>query len=63
MIAIKTAASLVSDFVTALCVTFVLMFFVLAYFEPTTLDGLAHNAHEIVPTVVNGFIAFIMNLF
>lgn len=63
MILVKTAASLASDLVTAICVSFVALFIFLAYFEPMTLDMLAHNAHEIVPQTIDGLIAIIKNLF
>lgn len=63
MIVIKTAASLVSDLVMALGLSFLVLFIALAYFEPMLLDTLVHQAHDVVPTVIDGFIAFVKNLF
>ena len=63
MTVIKTAASLASDFVTAVCLSFVALFVALAYFEPTTLDMLVHQAHDVIPQVIDNTIAFVKNLF
>lgn len=63
MTVIKTAASLATSLVTALCLSFVALFIFLAYFEPMTLDALVHQAHEIIPQGIDATVNAIHNLF
>jgi hypothetical protein len=60
---ILTAIDITVDFIMVLCAAFVILFIALAYFEPMTLDMLAHQAHEVVPVAIDSIINFIKNLF
>ena len=60
---ILTAIDIAVDFIMVLCLTFVLMFIYLAYFEPMTLDMLVHQVQEVAPVAIDNIINYIKNLF
>lgn len=50
---VLTAVSMFWNFVFAVSFTFLTIFVVLAYTDPTALDSLVHQAHDVIPAFID----------